>query len=223
MRSFSLASVADYIPPIAELLRDELVEQDLITPTLPSLKQICERLPSSGNSALQKVVHGFCSSAVETVNNMRARPAPLADRLTKGNLLAITVLVSSLPSTITLSRALLEEYCYLISHKLAKDDDDGSSGVSVTASTCARSMLLASGGGQQGGQASAAIRYCAGQLMAALVANVAGRSTGLQKVKNPQDPHLQIVQEEIKALVGLFATLPASTREWKRAGEVCSC
>ena len=133
------------------------------------------------------------SSAVETINNMRSRPTALSVRLTKANLLALTVVVTSFPDSFNLSRAVLEEFTYLISHKMTTDDGE----VSVTASTCARSILLASG------RTNAPIRYCAGQLLAGLVGGVAQKA---DKLHNKDD--LAIVGEEIRALVGLFSTLP---------------
>lgn len=186
------------------MLQNEVLEQDFITPTLPSLKAICERLPAATDGTLQKALHGLTSGAVETINNMRSRSASLAVRLTKANMLALTVVVTALPPSVNLSRAVLEEFTYLLSHKIATDDGE----VSVTASTCARSLLLASG------RNSAAVRYCAGQVIAGLVASVAQRAEQLSGTVGKNHAKLIIIAEEVKALVGLFGTLPASTCEY---------
>ncbi|KDN46480.1 hypothetical protein K437DRAFT_268128 [Tilletiaria anomala UBC 951] len=184
----------------SDLLRDELIDVDLITPTLPSLKALCEHLPSGNLGSLQKAVHGLTSRAVETINNMRSRSAALATRLTKANLLALTVVVTALPSSITLSRAVLEEYTYLISHRISTDDGE----ISLTASTCARSILLASG------RSNVAIRYCAGQLLAGLISGVARRAEELRATTDKHDDKLALVGEEIRVIMGLFGTLPSS-------------
>ncbi|EPQ31133.1 uncharacterized protein PFL1_01322 [Pseudozyma flocculosa PF-1] len=174
----------------SEMLRDETSEVDLVGPTLPSLKDLCERAARGckpGSELLQRAVHGFLSAALQNVDDMRTRAGRVAENKTKNSLLAATVVVTAIPVTVKISQAVAEHACYLIVQKIAFDDDEedadeagdddgharhatGGAGrgappveVAMTAVQCARSVILASSRGNP------ALQYCVGQLMPGLI------------------------------------------------------
>lgn len=59
---------------LTEMLHDESSEVDLVGPTLPSLKTLCEQASKSvraGSDLLQRAVHGFLSAALQNIDDMR--------------------------------------------------------------------------------------------------------------------------------------------------------
>lgn len=58
----------------SELLRDESVEVDLVSPTLPALKALCDRgfhMRNGPLATLPKVVNGMLSACLQNVDGMR--------------------------------------------------------------------------------------------------------------------------------------------------------
>lgn len=64
----------------AELLKDETSEVDLVGPTLPVLKALCERAFHARNGTLEtlpRVINGMLSACLQNVDDMRCVLLPV--------------------------------------------------------------------------------------------------------------------------------------------------
>lgn len=201
----------------AELLKDEM-GADLVGPTLSSLKNLCERTRSSSateHAPVPRAVHGFLSLALNAVDGMRGRAGKNVVSMTKNSLLAATVVLTSIPPTIKVSRAVLDHMAYLLNQKIAsvysgdsdKADEQAAAAadVALTAANCARSILVASERG------TPVLQYSAGQVLPGLVEYTVGFDTSVRSAK---DARVAVLTEVFKALEGFAGALPESHCEF---------
>lgn len=221
----------------SEQLRDETTRVDMISLTLPSLKLICEAIPSSleigsgPRETIQQALHGFTSQCVTTLSAMRSRDPLLATLLVRGNFLAMTLLLTSCDASWSLGRTVLEEFWYEVFYRftlapaeggvLAREcsaEDHSAQQMAMAGRTCIASLLKAAGTG--GAEASTAVRYCAGHLIAAMLGHVMSSGPILARSQSPASPRSSsdtdvrgwIVGEEVRILAQLFDTWSVETR-----------
>ncbi|SAM82403.1 related to LAA1-AP-1 accessory protein involved in TGN-endosome transport [Ustilago bromivora] len=217
----------------AETLKDETSEQDLLAPSLSSLKNLCERSAKSvkpNSDVLQRAIHGLLSQALQHVDDLRTRAGRIALNKTKNSLLAVVVVLTSIPINIKVSQAVAEHACYLIVQKLLTFEEEveqwkqtatskgaepqqlgeGVEEIGLTAVNCARTVVLASSRG------NASLLYCVGQLLPGLIefvcragplvatspVNARGGATPLTALRGALD-------DVIKTMAGLISTLPS--------------
>ncbi len=111
----------------AEMLKDETSEQDLVGPSLGSLKDLCERSAKSvraNSDVLQRAIHGFLSQALQHVDDLRTRAGRVALNKTKNSLLAVVVVLTSIPVNVKVSQAVAEHACYLIVQKVLQFEEE---------------------------------------------------------------------------------------------------
>ncbi|PCH43056.1 ARM repeat-containing protein [Wolfiporia cocos MD-104 SS10] len=183
----------------SELLKDETTEADLVGPTLQSLKALLERPPKDPDTALKfdKVVHGLLSACLVNIDEMRGRQGAISTRKIKTNLLAAVLVLTVVPSSAKVGKAIIEHCCFLISQKLVDTED-----MSLTAAHCTKTLILASTSGH------AALRQCAKRLLPGMIeclAKIAASDKGL-------DQQVAIIGEIFKAFAALFASLPEELR-----------
>ncbi|WWD21891.1 hypothetical protein CI109_106379 [Kwoniella shandongensis] len=127
-----------------DLLSDE-TPGDLIGGTLGCLKALVEGLitaqvPGVGNG--EKVVGGLIGGCLGNVDDMRARVNPVANVKIKNNLLAITLVLTTLPGDFKVSKSVVEGVGYTIGQYLGASSERPELG--LTAIHCASTLLAAS-------------------------------------------------------------------------------
>lgn len=151
----------------SELLRDESSEVDLIGPSLASLRELCIRSGEVCRDPLQRSIHGFLSASIQIIDDMRARSGRVATNKTKNNILAVVVVITSLPNDYTLSQTLLEQFCFqIIQHLEVIDDDEeeiASMEIAMTSINCLKTLFLASSR-----SLNASLSFCIGQILSLL-------------------------------------------------------
>ncbi|PWN18626.1 ARM repeat-containing protein [Microstroma glucosiphilum] len=200
-----LMSIALYL--YSDMLRDEHVEVDLVSPTLSTLKDICERSTATmrpSSDVVPRALHGFLSSALNAMDETRGRAGQIVINKTKNCLMTTTIVLTSLSASVKLSQAALEHACYHITSKMAAvhTSDEEQQQVAMTAAQCGRSLLLSSGKG------SPALQYCVGQLLPSMVEYAA--NVGSQGKLTTAS--LGVTAEAFKAFEGLCSVLPDSHR-----------
>ncbi|KDQ17281.1 hypothetical protein BOTBODRAFT_106006 [Botryobasidium botryosum FD-172 SS1] len=180
-----------------ELLKDEHSEADLAGPTLPALKTILTYSDADPKAAsiakYTKLVHGFLSACLLHIDEMRGRQGPVATTKIKNNMLATVLVLTVLPTSVKLGRAVVDHCCYLISHELTELAE-----VSLTAAHCAKTLVLAALSGNP------TLEHCVGQLLPGMityVSSVAGESDKLPEY------HIHGLEEILKALSTFFTSV----------------
>lgn len=125
----------------SELLKDETLEIDLITPTMPAFKSLVSLDPHPRTrERYDSLIHGILSSCLLNVDEMRlvllhvrislhaddvysGREGVISSKKIKSNLLAAVLILTSLPSRVKVARGVVEHLCFVISQKLGEDDD----------------------------------------------------------------------------------------------------
>lgn len=125
----------------SELLKDETLDIDLITPTLPAFKSLVsvDSHPRV-RDRYDSLIHGILSSCLLNVDEMRSalfhvrsslhverfysgREGLISSKKVKSNLLAAVLILTSLPSRVKVARGVVEHLCFMISQKLEENDD----------------------------------------------------------------------------------------------------
>ncbi|SGY11546.1 BQ5605_C090g13049 [Microbotryum silenes-dioicae] len=177
----------------SQLLQEEASEIDLVSPTLPMLKALCDRSQrfppgARGFVVLPKVINGMLSACLQNIDSVRGRRGAAAILKTRNNLLAAVLLLTSLGPSIQVGQEVVEHACFIITSIALSP----SSEVLPTALHCLTSVLAAASRG------SGVLRYCVGQILPTLIEFVAKASrTELQA----GDPALVQLAEVLKALV----------------------
>ncbi|KIM27128.1 hypothetical protein M408DRAFT_16736 [Serendipita vermifera MAFF 305830] len=187
----------------SELLKDEISEYDLVGPTLPALKSMLDIKPSSnGADSYAKLIHGLISCCLQNIEETVGRSGPTVTIKTKNNLLAAVLILTIIPPTTKLSRALVEQCCYLISQRIMEQSE-----VTVIAAHCARTLITAS----LAPNANPALRHCAGLLVPSMITLV---STVAAHVDDPSPltALTPALDEALKALAALFTGVPEDSR-----------
>ncbi|KAK4685134.1 HEAT repeat-containing protein 5, partial [Tremellales sp. Uapishka_1] len=130
----------------SDILKDETPNMDLGGATLPSLKLLLDQLVSVQVPGIEatadRVVHGLLSGCVTNIDDMRARQGQVADCKIKNNLLAITLILTSLPSSVRVSQILIESISYVMGQYLGQGSERLELG--LTPIRCTTTLLLAS-------------------------------------------------------------------------------
>lgn len=112
-------------------------------PTLQSLKKLLEKVPEDVAERLkyEKVVHGLLSASLVNIDAMRfvciwtafvflayavlfrGRDGAACRKKIKNNMLAAVLILTILPPTIRLSKAVIEHCCFLISQQISEPNE----------------------------------------------------------------------------------------------------
>lgn len=126
---------------LSELLKDETLDIDLITPTLPAFKSLVSVDPHPRvRDRYDSLIHGILSlcllnvdemrsvllhfqSSLHTENHYSGREGLISSKKIKSNLLAAVLILAGLPSKVKVARGVVEHLCFVISQKLEENDD----------------------------------------------------------------------------------------------------
>ncbi|GAA5914098.1 hypothetical protein JCM5296_003575 [Sporobolomyces johnsonii] len=187
------------------VLKDEKVEVDVVAPTLPVLKMLCDRgLASNGSASLQvlpKVLNGMMSACLMNVDEMRGRKSASAIRKTKNNLLAAVLLLTALPTNVKIGQEVVEHACFLITETALEGEGEAA----TTAVHCLTSLLFAA----SRSQASGVLAFCIGQLLPGVIELIA-RAAETNYPAN--DPKFKGLEEALKAFVGVLTAVEPERR-----------
>ncbi|KAG8726820.1 hypothetical protein FRC10_006694, partial [Ceratobasidium sp. 414] len=70
-----------------------------------------------------RIVHGLLSACLQNIDDMSERASKTAILKTKNNLLAAALIFTASPVELKFSRAAVEHYCFLITHKLLESPE----------------------------------------------------------------------------------------------------
>ncbi|KAF8558426.1 clathrin-coated vesicle protein [Imleria badia] len=128
----------------AELLKDETLDIDLITPTLPAFKSLVSvDCNSRVRDRYDSLIHGIMSSCLLNVDEMRGREGLISSKKVKSNLLAAVLILTGLPSRVKVARGVVEYLCFVISLKLEENNDTQ---MAIVAVHCAKTIVIAASG-----------------------------------------------------------------------------
>ncbi|KAH7108306.1 ARM repeat-containing protein [Auriculariales sp. MPI-PUGE-AT-0066] len=187
-------------------LKDELSEQDLVGPTLHSLKLILEVVPDAAvveeNSPYSRAVHGLLSACLLNLEEMRGREGAVPQLKSKNNMLAAVLMLTSVPVGVRISQVALDQCCYLISQRLTEVAE-----LSLTAAHCAKTLIQGATAGNP------SLQHCVKALVPGMITYVA-RVASLASDPNslPPDLHLRAAEEVLKAFTAFYTSLPESKR-----------
>ncbi|KAF8841000.1 clathrin-coated vesicle protein [Paxillus ammoniavirescens] len=152
----------------AELLKDETLDIDLITPTLPAFKSllIVEAHPKV-RDRYDSLIHGMLSSCLLNVDEMRGREGLISSKKVKTNLLAAVLVLTNLPPRVKVAHGVVEHLFFVISQKLEENDD-----MAAVAVHCAKTVTVAASGNDL-------LRGCVRLLLPAMVQFIATMSPRL--------------------------------------------
>lgn len=174
----------------SELLRDESSEVDLIGTTLASLRELSTRSVAVSTDSLPRTIHGFLSASLQTIDDMRARSGRVATNKTINNMLAIVVVVTSLPPDFGLSQSVLHHFSFQITRHLALLDAEEE--VALTAINCLKTLFLAATRSM-----APSLSYCIGQTLPSIVDFLIKASEN--RGEAPQPSSLRVVGEAVEA------------------------
>ncbi|KAI0784437.1 clathrin-coated vesicle protein [Abortiporus biennis] len=124
----------------SELLKGE-TEEELIEPTLSCLKTLVSTSSSRIDPLLfSQVIHGFLSSCILNIDDMRGRQGSVCQKKIQSNLLAAVLILTVIPTTVNIGHAVIDYLCSLILQKLSELGED----ISLTAVHCARTLISSS-------------------------------------------------------------------------------
>ncbi|KAI6043108.1 armadillo-type protein [Pisolithus marmoratus] len=150
----------------AELLKDETLDMDLVTPTLPAFKALLSvEVKESTRDCYDQLIHGLVSSCLLNIDDMRGREGSVCTRKVNTNMLAAVVILTSIPSRVKIACGVVEHLAHLICQKLEESDD-----MALIAVHCSKTLTIAATG-------SDLLRSCSRQLLPALVQYVARLSS----------------------------------------------
>lgn len=187
----------------SEMLKDESSEIDLVGPTLPCLKALLD-LPTltarDSRDRYSRLVHGLISACLLNIDGMRGRQGFISTKKVKNNLLAAVLILTVIPPTIKVGRAVLEHGCFLISQKLLDADE-----ASLTAAHCAKTLMIASTSGNP------VLRQCAKLLVPSLIEYIA-KMAPLVNDGSITESHAAAIGEVWKAFSSFFASVAEEHR-----------
>ncbi|BGP50956.1 hypothetical protein JCM10450v2_006882 [Rhodotorula kratochvilovae] len=185
------------------LLKDEKSEVDLVSPTLPVVKLLCDRgLANAGAaSVLPKVLNGLLSACMLNIDAVRGRKSPSAVLKSKNNLLAAVLVLTSLPPGMQIGREVVEHACFLIIETAL----DGEGEASTAALNCLTSLLLAASRSPTAG----VLAFCASQLVPGVIELIAH---AVERKYAANDARLKATDEAVKALIAVLMSVAAERR-----------
>ncbi|CAO1623968.1 unnamed protein product [Parajaminaea phylloscopi] len=203
--SVDLYAVAWHL--FAELLRDERIDSDVVSGALVGLRELCDRsgqVSLDDSEAATRAVHGFLSSAVNSIEELQNRSGKVATGKSRNCMLAVAVVLTHLPRTLNVSRVVAEQFCYLVEQRLGSQEPS----IALTAAECTRLLLRASG------QDAPWLRFCIGQLLPGVVlftaTNARNGPAGSEEDRGTQRE--SVVLELLKALEGLALSVNEEAR-----------
>ncbi|GAA5882646.1 hypothetical protein JCM3774_004088 [Rhodotorula dairenensis] len=187
------------------LLKDEQAELDLAGLTLPVLKMLttrgCASNVSEEDQTLPRVLNGMLSACLLNFDAVRNRKSTAAMIKMRSNLLAVVLLLTSIPPAVSVGREVVDHACFL----LCETAQDGDGEAQIAARNCVFSLLVAASR-----SASGTLAFCAGRILPAvleLVLSAAGRELGTA------DPMVKVVDDAIKACIAvLIAGVPVERK-----------
>ncbi|TBU59882.1 clathrin-coated vesicle protein [Dichomitus squalens] len=185
-----------------DLLKDESSELDFVGPTLPALKALLDRpanLPDPDHK-YGRLVHGLLSACLVNIGAMSGREGPMCNKKIKCNLLAAVLILTVLPTTVAIGKAIIEHCCSIISQKLVEGSE-----LSLTAAHCAKTLIMASTSGNP------ILRQCTRLLLPGLVECLAKAAASSDEA-SPPDRVMATVGEINKALSALLLSLSEELR-----------
>jgi hypothetical protein len=199
-----------------ELLDDETSGSDLVGPTLASLKELCQASMEVYGDALQRCIHGLLSANLNTLDNMRTRSGIAAINKTKNALLSTVVILTSLSKDVSVSQNVLEQYCYLLGHRLRPDpSQEGGVTVAFTAINCIKTILLSASrrGGEMTATLHPSIAFCIGQMLIQLTEVL--QTAYSQSIQGPawlaEATNARVTEEALKTLTGFAGVVQDET------------
>ncbi|KAL1408350.1 hypothetical protein Q8F55_005159 [Vanrija albida] len=139
-----LSAVAIHL--FTDLLRDETTNADLAGACLPSLKLVLDQTFAGQVPAItatsDRVVHGLLSACLKNIDDVRTRVNPAASIKIKNNLLALTLILTTLPPSVRVSKVVIEQIAIDLGRYMGAAAERPELG--LTPIHCASSILLAS-------------------------------------------------------------------------------
>ncbi|OCF33994.1 clathrin-coated vesicle protein [Kwoniella heveanensis BCC8398] len=205
------------------LFTDLLVAEspiDTVSGTLGCLKILVEGLLNGqvpGVNTAERVIHGVVAACLTNIDDMRARVNPVANVKIKNNLLALTLVLTALPSGTKVSRTLLESVGYTIGQYFGAASERPELG--LTAIHCASTLLSASLrplpsplGPNSPAAPSPVLQHVALHLLPPMITYISEVVVAHASSSNPSSPSItsggEGVREIIKSLVGWVTALP---------------
>ncbi|GAA5946756.1 hypothetical protein JCM3775_005235 [Rhodotorula graminis] len=185
------------------LLADEKTEVDLVSPSLPVVKILCDRgLSGRGKSStvLPKVLNGLMSACMLNIDAVRGRKSPGAVLKSKNNLLASVLILTSLPPGAQIGREVVEHACFLTGELALEGEGE----VSAAALNCLASLLVAASRANSG-----ILAFCASQLVPGVIELVA---VAVERKYTAENPRLRATDEAVKALVAVLLSVPVERK-----------
>ncbi|EIW68556.1 hypothetical protein TREMEDRAFT_74089 [Tremella mesenterica DSM 1558] len=183
-----------------DLLKDE-GNMDLAGGCLGCLKGLLEmiwkvQVPGISIEG-EKVIHGLLSACLGNVDDMRTRVNPVANTKIKNNLLAMTLVLTSLPTNVKLSRDVLEQVGYVMGQYLGVGADRPELG--LTAVHCTSTLLTASL------RPSPVLSHLPISLLPPIITFLADSTVS-------PSPPIEAIKETIKSLVSWCLSIPDTHR-----------
>ncbi|KAG8776236.1 hypothetical protein FRC15_012050 [Serendipita sp. 397] len=189
----------------SELLKDETSEFDLIGPTLPALRTMLDAPPmtSNGIESFGKLIHGLISCCLQNIEETSNRSGPTVVLKSKNNFMAVVLVLSSLHPNVKLGRALIDQFCYLMTQRM-----ETSTEFALTVAQCAKALIAAS----LVPTTNAVLKHCAGLLIPCLIKLV---STAAAAVDDQEKlPILAPALDEVlKTFTTFFNGVPETSRQ----------
>ncbi|KAL4065423.1 armadillo-type protein [Scleroderma yunnanense] len=184
----------------AELLKDETLDMDLITPTLPAFRALLSvEVKEDARERYGNLIHGLISSCLLNIDDMRGREGAVCSRKVKTNMVAAVLILTSLPPGVKLARGVVEHLVHLISQKLEESDD-----MAMIAIHCAKTVTVAAAG-------SDLLRSCSRLLLPALVQYIARISPHLDD-DTLSEQHCTAIEEVYKTFTTLLLLVTQENR-----------
>ncbi|EGN94850.1 hypothetical protein SERLA73DRAFT_171234 [Serpula lacrymans var. lacrymans S7.3] len=186
-----------------ELLKDESSEDDLVEPTLPALKSLLS-VPihdsTGARTRFEESVHGFLSSCLLNVDEMRGRQGVISSRKVKNNLLAAVLILTTMPPQIKIARGVIEHCSFLISQKLLEATE-----MALVAAHCSKTVTIAA-------SANIPLRFCIKLLLPSLVEYIAKVSPRLDD-GSMSEQDITAIDEVLKTFAALVTMTTNEQRD----------
>ncbi|KAK0203615.1 clathrin-coated vesicle protein [Desarmillaria ectypa] len=187
----------------SEMLKDESSEIDFVGPTLPCLKALLDLPISTARDSRDRYCrlgHGLISACLLNIDGVRGRQGFISTKKVKNNLLATVLILTVMPPTVKVGRAVLEHACFLISQKLLDADE-----ASLTAAHCAKTLMIASTSGNP------VLCQCAKLLVPSLIEYIA-KMAPFASDGSITESHAAAIGEVWKAFSSFFASVAEEHR-----------
>lgn len=201
-----------------DLLHDETPNMDLAGQCLPSLKLVLDQtfaaqVPTIAATS-ERVVHGLIGACLSHIDDMRTRVNPVANIKIKNNMLALVLILTSLPLGVPVSKPVIEQAVadmarYMSPASMAERPELG-----LTPVHCATTLLQASLRTLPGSppRPSPALQHAALCVLASLISYISDVVVASASADDPDSIPLDGVRESIRGLVAWCAGLPEDSK-----------